>query len=364
MHRKSAIRCLRNNLARKGRRGRVKHYFDETIWHLRRIWIASDQMCAKNLARAMPLWLSFYAHASDAIKTQLLSMSASTIDRKLRSYRTRYRCTKRGGTKPGSILRSLIPIKEFNRVITCAGFVEADTVAHCGGSLMGDFTWSITFTDVFSGWTENRATWGKHAATVHEAIADIEKGLPFEIRAFNSDNGSEFLNHRLIEYFNNRKSADGSNRLIMTRSRAYHKNDNCHVEQKNWTHVRRIFGYERIEFKDLVPFMNEVYRAHNLLTNFFIPQSKLLSKTRVEGKIKKKYDEPQTPYQRLLKDTSVTEESKKKMTALFETLNPFELSKLREQKLQAFHSMKEKLKFIVEVTDPKPSKKLPLGNFF
>ncbi len=110
--------------------------------------------------------------------------------------------------------------------------------------------------------------------------------------------------------------------------------------------------------------MNEVYRAHNLLTNFFIPQAKLMSKVRIEGKIKKKYDEPQTPYQRLMKDSSVTEESKKKMTALFETLNPFELSKLREQKLQAFHSMKEKLKFIVEVTDPKPSKKLPLGNFF
>lgn len=369
MHRKSAIRLLRRGMsAYNSQRGRKAFYSEETIFHLRRVWIASDQMCGKALAKAMSEWLRFYPAASEAVNRQLLQMSAATIDRKLRNYKSKYRRGKRAGTKPGSILRSLIPIKSFTQVVGSAGFVEADTVAHCGGTLMGEFTWSLTFTDTFTGWTENRAVWGKSAATVHEAIADIEKNLPFEIRSFNCDNGSEFLNHRLIEYFNNRKDKDGKARLIMTRSRAYQKNDNCHVEQKNWTHVRRLFGYERFEFKDLIPLMNEVYRIHNLFNNFWIPTTKLKSKVRINGKVKKKYDEPKTPYQRLLDDPTLSEEAKNKLREIYATLNPFKLRELREQKLQAFHLMKQKLKFIKQQTDPtdlpKAPKKLPLGNFF
>lgn len=365
LHRKSTIRLLRRGMPlKKLHRGRRAFYAEETILHLRRIWIASDQMCGKALAKAMPEWLQFYTQASEEVKSQLLKISASTIDRKLKSYKPKYRRGRRAGTKPGSILRTLIPIKSFTQHVTGAGFVEADTVAHCGGTLMGDFTWSLTFTDTFSGWTENRAVWGKAAANIQEAIADIEVNLPFGIKSFNCDNGSEFLNHRLIDYFNNRKDKDGKARLIMTRSRAYQKNDNCHVEQKNWTHVRRLFGYERFEFKDLIPYMNEIYRVHNLFTNFWIPTTKLKSKVRINGKIKKTYDQPQTPYKRLLDDQTVSEESKQKLMVLYSTLDPFKLSELREQKLQAFHLMKQKLKFIKQASDPKPKRDLPMGNLF
>ena len=201
-------------------------------------------MCGKRLKSALPIWLphyqKHYGELTGEVKKQLLMMSAASIDRMLKPLRV---VNKRGlcGTKPGSLLRKQIPIKTEQWNEEHPGFVEADTVAHCGMSLAGDFVWSLTLTDIASTWTENRATWNKGSAGVIKQIQAIEKTLPFPLFCFDSDNGSEFLNYHLLTYFQNHP---GKTPIQSTRSRPYKKNDNAHVEQKNWTHVRQLFGYD------------------------------------------------------------------------------------------------------------------------
>lgn len=272
-HRKHAIRLLtQKELRRKQHqqegRGRKKIYTSEPLLvPLKQIWLAANQMCGKRLKAAMPIWLPFYEKTYSALnsnaKTQLLTMSEATIDRLLQPERIRF--PKRlGGTKPGSLLKKHIPVKTDQWNEQQPGFVEADTVAHCGESLMGDFAWSITLTDIYSGWTENRAVWGKGSQGVIEQIHDIEHALPFPILGFDSVNGSEFLNHHLLRYFRERTEP-----VQFTRSRPYHKDDNAHVEQKNWTHVRQLFGYYRIEDKSLIAKMNDAYQHEcSLLHNY------------------------------------------------------------------------------------------------
>jgi hypothetical protein len=153
------------------------------------------------------------------------------------------------------LLKTQIPIRTDNWDITRPGFLEADTVAHCGGRLEGDFIWSVTYCDILSGWTCNRAVWNKGAHGIVEATRSVEASLPFELLGFDTDNGSEFLNWHLLRYFQERKKAVG-----FTRSRPYKKNDNGHVEQKNWTHVRQLLGYERLEDPALVGAINDLYR--------------------------------------------------------------------------------------------------------
>ena len=325
-NRKYAIRILNSRPKIKKKAGRKKTYCQRCRFHLSKLWIAMNQMCSKKMKEALPHWLPFYKHTDcdDEVRRLLLTMSASTIDRELRQYKVNYYRRKRTGTKPGKLLKNIIPIKPFDYNITKPGFAEADTVAHCGDSLSGQFIWSLTFTDTYSGWTNNRGIWGKNALAVLDAIADIEEELPFELIGFNCDNGSEFLNHHLVNYFSSDERQ--KKQVNFTRSRAYRKNDNCHVEQKNWTHVRDLFGYERFEEKEMVAIMNNIYKNyHNVLHNFFVPQVKLLHKTRIGSKYKRVYSKPQTPYQRLIECKDVPGETKEQLKAKYETLNPFEL---------------------------------------
>ena len=233
------------------------------------------------------------------------------------------------------MLKNQIPIRTDNWDIKRPGFCEADTVAHCGNSLSGDFVWSLTLTDIFSAWTENRAIWGKGSGDVVDKIKDIETKLPFELLGFDCDNGSEFLNYHLIRYFSDRPKA----RMIQfTRSRPYHKDDNAHVEQKNWTHVRQLFCYDRFSNKALVPLMNDAYSNEcSLLHNYFCPTMKLVTKERINSKYYKKYDFPQTPYHRLLACEHITDEAKQKLTKIYNTLNPFTLRKRIENKLRVIY---------------------------
>jgi hypothetical protein len=320
----------------KKRPGRKKTYSDHAVYHLRRLWILLNQMNSKRLKEALPSWLCFYL-ASTEVKAELLAMSPATMDRKLAPFRATVARRRRSGTKPGSLLKNVIPIKPFDFEIRQPGHVEADTVAHCGGSLAGEFIWSLTFTDIFSGWTENRAVWGKGSYGVLNAIREIEKLLPFGILSFNSDNGSEFLNYHLVEYFGPEGEKKRRHQL-MTRSREYKKNDNAHVEQKNWTHVREVFGYDRFSNHDQVELMNHIYRdEHSLLHNFFYPQMKLKTKLRVGSRYKRTYTKAKTPYQRILECEHVSPEAKDRLTAIFKTLNPFKLRKQMQQKLKDFY---------------------------
>ena len=337
-NRKYAIRVLnRRGTARKPNRPGRKPVYSSSklLTPLKRLWFACDQMCSKKLKSAIPLWLPFYETAyeplSAEVQDKLLSISAATIDRVLKPVSVKQGRKGLGGTKPGSLLKNQIPIRTHHWDISEPGFMEADTVAHCGNSLAGDFIWSLTMTDIQTTWTECRATWNKGATGVLEQIKDIEASLPFALQGFDCDNGSEFLNYHLVRYF-----SEHPEKVSFTRSRPYKKNDNAHVEQKNWSHVRQLFGYDRLEDKSLLPIMNYLYSQEwSLYQNHFCPSMKLLEKQRINSKYKKKYDEPKTPYQRVMESEFITMKKKKQLQTLHQSLNPFILKRNIEKKLKA-----------------------------
>lgn len=338
-HKKHAIRLLNKRKKRRPRqketRGRPEQYPNNLYLEpLKNIWLSTDQLCGKRLKMALPLWLPHYSEEygdlESAVYQGLLGMSASTMDRLLAS--SRIKCGRGlSGTKPGKILKKHIPIKTDQWDERRPGFLEADTVAHCGTSLEGSFAWSLTMTDIYSGWTENRAVWNKGAIGVLNQISDIENRLPFDILGFDSDNGSEFLNWHLIRYFTNERRPK---HIQFTRSRPYHSDDNAHVEQKNWTHVRQLFGYERFSNQAMVELMNDLYKNEmSQMNNYFLPNTKLTEKQRVESKIIKKHDKPATPYQRLMNSEDISERKKNELTEIYNSLNPFELKKIIKKKV-------------------------------
>jgi len=332
--RKYAIGLLsRKPRQRRKRPGPRRRYDSEVLEPLKFLWLKSEQMCSKRLKAALPLWLPFYEHKhgtlTDAVRKKLLRISPATIDRLLKKTRARYPGKGLCGTRPGRLLKVQIPIRTDNRDIDRPGFLEADTVAHCGTSMAGSFIWSITFTDIFSQWTENRAVWNKGSTDVLRELKDLERDLAFELQGFDVDNGSEFLTFHLWRYL-----LDRPRPISMTRSRAYRKNDQAHVEQKNWTHVRQLLGYQRLEQPQLIPLINDLYRTWGLFHNFFCPTLKLRSKTRKGSKTLRKYFKPQTPFERLLDWAHMSQEQKNKLRAQQQQLNPLDLKEQIEQKLK------------------------------
>ena len=336
-NRKYAIRLLNQPSTPKKKRlaGRKPIYASpELLMALKRIWFASDQMCSKKLKAAIPLWLPFYETLYKALtpetQDKLLTVSAATIDRLLKPVRLVHGRKGLSGTKPGTLLKNQIPIRTHSWDISQPGFMEADTVAHCGNSLAGDFVWSLTMTDIDTTWTENRATWSKGAEGVLAQIRDIEANLPFPLQGFDCDNGSEFLNYHLLRYFTDHPSVTS-----FTRSRPYKKNDNAHVEQKNWSHVRQLFGYDRFDDPSLVGMMNGLYATEwSLYQNHFCPSMKLREKKRINSKYYKKYDLPRTPYDRVLASEHIASEAKVHLEAVHKSLNPFILKRRIEKKLR------------------------------
>lgn len=334
-HRKHAIRLLRRkHPPRRRRRGPPPHYDGAVQALLKTLWLAMEQPCSKRMKAALPLWLPYYEQQEGAllppIRSKLLAVSSATIDRLLRPIRCHHRRHGLCGTKPGSLLKHQIPIRTDNDDIDQPGFLEADAVAHCGESLAGNFVWSLTFTDVFSQWTENRAVWNKGAHDVVARVREVEAELPFRLRGFDVDNGAEFLNHHLWRYFLDRPEPVG-----FARSRPYHKDDQAHVEQKNWTHVRQLLGYDRLEKPEVVALINDLYRnAWDPFHNFFCPSMKLRAKKRIKSRIIKKYDVPQTPSERLLAAPQLSETQKDQLRQRFAQLNPFQLKKEIDRKLK------------------------------
>jgi hypothetical protein len=301
---------------------------------LKVIWMWTDQLCSKLLKAALPEWIGFYEKRFgplDAeVRRKLLKVSPAQIDRLLAPYRVKTERWRHRGPKPGTVIRAQVPIRTGPWQENVPGYLEVDTVAHCGGSMAGDFIWSITYTDILSGWTCNRASWncGRHG--ILEQTRDMEERLPFELLGFDSDNGGEFLNNHLYTYLTDRKKP-----VCFTRSRAYRKNDNAHVEQKNWTHVRQLLGYERLQNPQMVERINDLYRtAWEPYHNFFRPCVKLVGKERIGSRYRKKYDQPKTPYQRLMECGHLTEHQRKALKTMKARLNPFELKEAIEQKLQ------------------------------
>lgn len=331
-HRKSAIRIFsrfnKPKLAKKSfaTRGRPRIYDNALLVKvLRCIWANAYFPCAKNLKACIPLWLPSYEKTfgilPDKIRTLLLNISAATIDRILVRIRARYKKRGRCTTKPGTLLKNKIPIKTEQWNEEKPGFIEADTIAHCGDSVAGQYAFTVDAVDIATQWTEQRAIWGKGEAETFKQIENIEKSLPFKILGFDADNGGEFINYHLYRYFINRKIP-----IQFTRSREYKKNDNAHVEQKNWSIVRQWIGYARFDKQSLVTLLNDLYRNEwNLFHNFFHPSVKLIKKKRVGSKTIKHYDKPKTPYQRIMESVYITDYVKDQLTKTFQSLNPFQL---------------------------------------
>lgn len=316
------------------RKGRPPSYGQEVVNVFWEIWKVAEQPCGKRLVAMRELWLPHFEHhhgkLCQEVRKQVFSISAAQIDRLLAPRKARSGVKGRSGTKPGGLLKTQIPIRTDNWDITQPGYLEADTVAHCGGSLEGDFIWSVTYTDIFSGWTANRAVWNKGAAGIVEATREVEKALPFKLLGFDCDNGSEFLNWHLVRYLQERPRKVG-----FTRSRPYHKDDNGHVEQKNWSHVRQLLGYERFEDPRLLECINALYReVWEPLNNFFMPSAKLVNKERHGAKLKRRHDKPQTPCERLLACPTISAADKRSLRKQRKELDPFELHKKLEEGLR------------------------------
>ena len=323
-------------------RGRNPVYPAELLVpHVRVLWKKMEMISAERMVQALPKWLPFYKDpmCSPEVRDLLLAMSRCTLERLLAEIR-RENVARRGLSTTTSGLRALkakIPINTLDRQATRPGFTQADTVAHCGSSAAGQFINSLTLTDLYSGWTLNRALPGKRAIEVRRCFVEFKKQLPFNLLAVNTDSGSEFINAEIFGLMTADPNYRDQNRIQFTRSRPYRKNDNAYVEQRNYTHVRQLFGYYRFEDPGLVVAMNEIYeRLWNPLHNFFLPSQKLIEKTRVGARIVKKHDRPQTPAERLLASGALTEEQKAKIRDQQASLDPFTLAEQLERHLQAF----------------------------
>ena len=339
-NRKYAIRIINQvfKVKKTGKSGRPREFDDPLIMEvLLRIWRVMNLPCSRRLKTGIPLWLPFYEKHFGTVlpvnvKSKLLSISHATIDRLMAHRKAQFSKLGLATTKPGSILRSHIPINTDQWNEKRPGYLESDTVAHCGTSVAGSFVYTVNTVDIATGWSEQRAVWGKGYMGVKEALVDVEDMLPFEIRGFDSDNGNEFLNWHLYKYYKER-----SKPVHFTRSRPYRKNDNAHIEEKNWSIVRQYLGYNRFDDPVLTPQLNDIYKEEwRLIMNFFRPAVKLIDKHRIGAKIKKIYDKPKTPYQRILESKHITKKRKQDLTQYYLTLNPFQLQESMEEKIKNF----------------------------
>jgi hypothetical protein len=252
-------------------------------------------------------------------------MSAATIDRLLRPERKKYELKGRSRTKPGTLLKHQIPIRTFSEWNeNKPGFVEIDLVSHDGGVAAGDFCQTLDVTDISTTWTETAAVRNKAQVHVFAALKQLRGNLPFSLLGIDSDNGSEFINAELERYCRKQE-------ITFTRSRPYRKNDNCFVEQKNYSVVRRAVGYARYDTEEQLALLNQLYGYLRLYTNFFMPSMKLVSKERCGSQVKKRYDQAQTPYRRVMAAPEISEGKKRKLQMQYETLNPADLKRKIER---------------------------------
>jgi hypothetical protein len=302
-------------------RGRKAKYGPDVVNALEKIWAYMDFACGRRLTAGMDDMLDALSRFDEIdiggpVSLKLRQMSPSTADRLLRRAKGLTRLKGASTTKPGTLLKKDIPLRlgtEWSDAIP--GYVEIDLVAHCGDTTAGEYVSTLDVTDICSGWTETEAVINKAQKHVFAALLDIEKRQPFPYLGIDSDNGSEFINNHLYRYCK-------ENHICFTRSRPFQKNDGCHVEQKNWNVVRRNIGYGRYEGREAVDAMNEYYSLLRLHTNFFLPQAKLISKTRDGARIRKTYEPPLTPYRRLLGADCIPDAVKARLKETYASLNP------------------------------------------
>jgi len=332
-HRKHAIRLLhgpRPEAHPRPRRPRGPSYDRAVIQALAQVWEAAGYPWSVRLKAMLPLWLPWLRQRtalSPELERQLRTISARQIDRRLRSRKRVLRRRLYGRTKPGTLLKHHIPIKTDHWDVHSPGFTEIDLVSHSGECANGEFAHSFNLTDIHTTWTETRAVLGKGETGIVAALEELRQVLPFPLQGIDSDNGSEFLNHHLVRYCRTQQ-------IQFTRGRPYKKDDNAHIEQKNWTHVRKLIGWDRYDSAAAVGLLNDLYR-HELprMMNLFQPSVKLLRKERIGSKLKRIYEPPRTPLDRLRACKDCDREKVNQLLGLRATTNPFELARIIEKKI-------------------------------
>lgn len=326
----SQARC--KDFRRKKRKRVVVHkkYDHRVAKALTRIWVIQNYICGKRLQPFLPELIRVLERdgeldVTDEVRAKLLTISASTIDRLLAPVKRRLRVKGIGGTKPGTLLKSQIPIRTFaDWDEVKPGFFEMDTVAFCGETLVGQHVWGLNFTDVATGWVGLDAVMGKGQHGIHQATAAFRKRLPFTLLGLDSDNGSEFINDIMRRFCE-------ENNITFTRIRPGRKNDNCYVEQKNYTTLRTFLGYRRYYTREQLTIVKQLLRVVELYVNFFQPSRKLIKKVRLGAKVTKTYDQAQTPYQRLIQSGVLTQDNQIQLKTLYELLNPVQLQQEMNQ---------------------------------
>jgi len=343
-HRKAAIRALRAPTAAPAARrvnlvlGRPKQYHPERLLPvLKSIWFNAFQPCGSRLHALLPEWLPAYEEDHRRIdadlRHSLLAVSARTLDRLLAPLRMGL--ARRGGTRPGSLLRQSIPIRGA-WTEEGPGWLEMDTVALCGGCLDDRHLWMLDAVDIRTAWTELRALENRGRACTLKQIAHLEASLPFALRGLDSDNGGEFINHHLAAYLGQRPKP-----VLFTRGRPYHKNDNARVEQRNWTHVRQQFGYERYDNPQVAPLINRLCTgALGQLLNHFLPTHLLKEKRRQGQRIVRIYGPALTPYARVLAAKEVSPAKQAELRKVHAQLNPFALAREVERQKKVIEAQR------------------------
>jgi hypothetical protein len=344
-HRKSAIRAMSAAPVEPVawiNTGRPVSYDPKVLlpW-LRPIWQATDYACGRRLVAMLPEWIPAYETHERRLpaeaREKLLSASARTLDRLLEPLRHQGQGRSRSLTRPGTLLRQQIPIRGSLWEEGKPGWLEVDTVALCGGSVAGEFVWMLDGVDYATTWVEVRALWGRGQFGTLAALQDIEQNLPFTLLGLDSDNGGEFLNYHVMKWLQHRPRP-----AFMTRSRPYKKDDNAHVEQKNWTHIRQNFGYERHDNPEVVEPINALAKgAYGRLLNYFHASLKVERKEHVEGRLKRVYGPAQTPLARVLASPEVTPETKRRLQDEKARLNPFALKLEVQRSLKKIATMRQ-----------------------
>jgi len=333
-HRKYAIRILKHGRPRRSNKkhGLPKVYRGEVVVALEQIWEVCGRICSKRLHPFLPEMVKVLERCGELqlpaeTKRLLLQMSSATIDRCLGPARFEHPSHGLSTTKPGSLLKKAIPVRTFTPWDEDKpGFLEIDLVAHCGGSVEGQYINTLTCVDLSTGWIECLAVHHRTQQAVFEAIRSMRTRLPFLLLGLDSDNGGEFINALLYQYCL-------SEEITFTRSRPYQKNDQAHVEQKNWSVVRRLIGYDRFETEEEYLLLQSIYTDLRLYANFFQPVLKLVSKEHVDKKLIKRYDTAATPYQRVLAANEIPFETKARLTNLYVQLNPVHLRTTIDEKV-------------------------------
>jgi hypothetical protein len=310
-----------------------KSFYDSVaIGALETIWEIFDYPCGQRLK---PILITEVERLrqfkeiiiSDDVAAKLKKISPATIDRKLKDKKKHLKKFHFSTTRPGSLLKRKIAVRLTEWDTSRVGYLEADLVAHCGSSAAGQYINTLSLTEISSGWWEGQAIMGKGQSATLEALKKLRARTPFDWRGLDSDNGGEFINTPLWKYCIEEK-------IEFTRSREYHKNDNAYVEQKNWTHVRKIFGYQRYDTPQELAIINDLYDNELwFYKNFFQPVMKLFIKKRIGGKVTRKYLPPESPLKRVLQSEQVSIEEKQKLRDLYQILNPAQLKRAIDQKL-------------------------------